>query len=205
MQSNPPPSSTADNSSPLTPPMVGNYSPTHSNQMCDQNQVTSSLQPMSPMPPMSPMDHQAQPNSPLPNQLPGNMVGEPMDVALLQQQPQTPQQAQAMVDPMAQYRRANGSDANSDMYRNSANNHYSMQSHSSPDPHCGSMNGHDMQMNDFSNSMMRKVKIGEDAMGNPTPMPQSQHAFLMSTAGPSESAAANGYSMNLKQEPDATY
>lgn len=48
----------ADNSSPMTPPLVGSYSPGNNN-LCDQNQVTSTLDgiaqdlqqnPMSPMP-----------------------------------------------------------------------------------------------------------------------------------------------------------
>lgn len=50
----------ADNSSPMTPPLVGSFSP--NNNMCDQNQVTSTLDGLSqdlqnPMSPMQPAQH----------------------------------------------------------------------------------------------------------------------------------------------------
>lgn len=85
---------------------MANYSPTHSNQICDQNQVTSSLdtQPMSPMSPLSPMQQNQQPQQPPSasqsaqnpmNEMPG-MVVDQIDVSLQSN----------IVDPMSQYRRS---------------------------------------------------------------------------------------------------
>lgn len=195
--------------------MIGNYSPTNNSQMCDQNQVTSSLD--SSMQPLSPMDHQSQMHSPAPNrmpEMPNNIVVDPMDVSLMQQQQtQAPPSAQQpnMVDTMNQYRRTNGSDANGEMFRNmqtNANNNFSMQSHQQNDQMCGNFNGHDMQMNDFSNGMMRKMKIDDGNVASASPMThhaQTQPQFMMSGTGPNESAAVNGYGMSLKQEPDVSF
>lgn len=196
--------------------MVGSYSPTHNNQLCDQNQVTSSLDPtMQPMSPMSPMDHQSsqqqqtsqqqqQQSSNQINDIQNNMVVDQLDVSMMQQQ-------QNMVDSMNQYRRTNGSNTN-DIYRNNtmsnSNSSYSMQSHPSPDPICGgasgtTVNGHDtMQMNTFGNGLIRKMKTnGEDT----TMQVHAQQSTFLLSANTSDSGILNGYGMNLKQEPDVSF
>lgn len=181
------------------------------------------MQPMSPMSPMSPMDHQSsqqpqtsqqqqqqqQQSSNQMNDIQNNMVVDQLDVSMMQQQQHQHQQQQTMVDPMNQYRRTNGSN---DLYRNNAmsnsNSSYSMQSHPSPDPICvaGSTatNGHDtMQMNSFGNGLIKMKTNGEDTNMQ---VHAQQSPFLLS-AGPSDTGilGVNGYSMNLKQEPDVTF
>lgn len=138
------------------------------------------------------------------------MVVDQLDVSMMQQQQQH-QQQQNMIDPMNQYRRTNGTNTN-DIYRNNpmsnSNSSYSMQSHPSPDPICGAagtaVNGHDtsMQMNSFGNGLIRKMKTnGEDTSMQ---VHAQQSPFLLS-AGPSDTGILNGYSMNLKQEPDVNF
>lgn len=176
------------------------------------------MQPMSPMSPISPMDHHRQQQqtsqqqaSNQMNDIQNNMVVDQLDVSMMQHQ----QQQQNMVDPMNQYRRTNGTNT-SDLYRNNAmsnsNSSYSMQSHSSPDPICSggtAINGHDsMQMNNFGNGLIRKMKTGGEDVNMQVHTQQSQHAspFLLS-AGTSDTGTlnVNGYGMNLKQEPDVNF
>lgn len=202
----------------MSPPTASSYSPMHSNQICDQNQVSSSLDAaMSPMSPLSPLEHhqqqqqqqvQQQAAAPQPpqNQINDmqNMVVDQMDVTMIQQQQQ--QQQPNLVDPMNQYRRANGTD-NNDIYRNivGSNPNYSLQSHT-PDqcvePTTVNGHAHEMQqMNDFSNGLLRsKIKAGDES----SIQHHVQSPFLL-PAGQNEPGLVNGYGMNLKQEPDVNF
>lgn len=127
--------STADNSSPLTPPIAASYSPTH-NSICggsndSSQQVSSTIEPLSPMSPISPIS-------------PGSVVGQQdhtqnmhnnnntidsMDAPMLQSQfdscgnsPSHHQQQQSQQNQQQQYRRptaiiTNNSNGSHDIYR----------------------------------------------------------------------------------------
>lgn len=197
----------ADNSSPLTPPIVNNYSPTH-NQMCDQNQVTSSLDSSIQQMPTSPIspgaEHQSS-HGHHPHQTPSqmedmqpSMVVDQLDVPLLQQHQQQQQQQHQhqtnIVNPMSQYR------------SNGTNNGYQItQAHASPEQIrdtmlcVGATNENDVPMNDFAAGMMRKIKVQDESTMHMHAQ-QMQSPYIMS-AGDN---VAN-YSMNLKQEPEVNY
>lgn len=174
------------------------------------------MQPMSPMSPMSQDHSQAQNSSAQPpsqttqsqphhpnqmNDMRNNMVVDPMDVPMMQQQ-----QPQNLMSSLTQY----NSDENK-MYRNNVppvNNNYSMQTGSTQEQVCvsGPVNGHDVQMTDYNNGLMRKIKTNDETVLHQTQaqtVQSMQHSqqYLLS-AGPSD---RNNYGMSLKQEPEMNF
>lgn len=77
----------ADNSSPMSPPIVNSYSP-QQNNLCDQNQVTSTLENQA-------QDHQQNPMSPMPT----NQASQPPPQP--QQPTQQPNEMPNIVDPIS--------------------------------------------------------------------------------------------------------
>lgn len=167
------------------------------------------MQPMSPMAPMSPMEHsqsqsappqttehstQPQPHHPLNNMR--NNMSDPMDVSMMQahHQQQTTQ-PQGLLSTMNQYSPP-------------VSNNYSMQTNSTTEQMCvnASVNGHDVQMNDFNNGLIRKIKTNDETVLHQSQLQtvqsmQHSQQFLLS-AGPSD---RNNYGMNLKQEPEVNF
>lgn len=147
----------ADNSSALTPPIMA-YSPTHTGSMCDQQQVSSTLETISPMSPMSP-----QPGHMSPSENMHNNSMDSMDVPILQQQYDSMASGtgggghQQQQQPQSFRRTTAIMENNSEMYRTTTDSNAPYRNDvmlSSPVslPHSPHDNrSHDIQMADYNN------------------------------------------------------
>lgn len=192
------------------------YSPTHSGSMCDQQQVSSTLESMSPMSPMSPQQQQQQQQgghlSPSEHMHNTNSM-DSMDAPIMQQQPYDPMTGNNGQQQQQSFRRTVGGGSimdNNDMYRTNADTPYRndvMLSSPVSLPHSPRDNRnhtqqqhqqHDVQMSDYNNGgSVGGVNLMSTKNG---PVPSDGGYNLMHTT-----TDHSNYRQVLKQEAEVNF